>query len=191
MAKRLLLVLMAACGGAAKAPPAQLQISEQGVGALTAQTLATVDGVRAAFPGYDVKRVDTPDGPEIHVARGPDDLLYIVPQLRGTSILNVHVTSAHVLWGEHGWQIGAAFKGGTDAITNCECWGPRRDRPGHNVCYRKGEHVAIGFERECRDETEELPAILADVAGKPIKLVVWSPSPFGEKSNAPVKDETP
>jgi len=194
MAKQLVVagVLAAACGGPAKQPaPAPIHMSAQGVGSITAQTPATVDGVRAALPGYDVKQIDTPDGPEIHVAQRGEDLFYVVPQTDGHHILNVHVTSARVTFGENGWQIGAAFKSGS-LLTKCDCWGPHPDRPGHSVCYRKGDHVAVGFDRECRDEYEDLPAVVADLAGKPIKLLVWSPSAFGDEKHAPpVEDATP
>jgi hypothetical protein len=59
-----------------------------------------------------------------------------------------------------------------EILTFCECWGP------HPMCWKRGDHVAVGFDRECAGlENEEGRAGLA---GTPIQRAVWNPKAFGE-----------
>ena len=67
------------------------------------------------------------------------------------------------------WRVGAPFAG---TITTCDCWG------GKPVCFNKGEHVAVAFERACVTTAKGRRAL----QGKPIARLVWSPKPFDDET---------
>ena len=176
MSHRLVVLLLAAgCGGHVQpgpvAPPPPdpgTRITASSIGPLTAATPATLVGLRAQLPGLDIVPVNRLEGLEYEVRQGKDVLYYVIPD-ENAKILNVHVTNAKFTVADHNWGIGKELAPG-DA-TLCECWG---DKP---VCYKKGDHVAAAFDRQCDEYEENLRSKVAKLA---VVRVVWSPRGFEE-----------
>lgn len=178
-------VFLAGCGGSGTPPPAtpqapkaiddKLVISATGVGPLTAQTPATLNGLRERLVGYEVKPVNRTEGLEYVVSKNGEPVFFVIPDPdQDGKILNVHVTSAKAVIEARTWTIGKTL-GPADAMT-CECWG---DKP---TCFKKGDFVAASFDRTC-DEYD--PNIRQRLASVPIARVVWSPNAFeGEGDGA-------
>lgn len=149
------------------APPPLLTMSATGFGPLQATSSATLVALRAAFAGYQVHPVHR-DGLEYQVFERDQRLFTVVPAGDG-SIFNIHVTSPKVAVAEHdSWKVGAKLVDWR-ALTACACWG------GKPVCYRAGEHVALGFDRSCRG----LARSLRGLEGLAIERTIWRPRPFG------------
>lgn len=146
-------------------------IENDSLGPLTAKTPANLSDLRALFgtAGYTVDPVNN-SGIEFHVSLGKELLFYVIPNDDG-SLFNVHVVSGKVEISQHPqWKVGQAFTG-DGILTHCECWGE------HPVCFKKGEHVAVAFERACDGlDDARMRRVLSGVR---IQRAVWSPQPFG------------
>lgn len=153
-------------------PPSIFRIVDGGVGPINASTPANLTAVRELVrnAGYTVRAIDD-GGIELHVYDGNEHVLYIIPNEDG-SLFNVHVVSPNVPITQHPeWVITRPLRH-SDILTFCECWGT------HPMCWRDGDHVAVGFDRECGGlESDEGRR---DLEGTPIQRAVWNPKPFGE-----------
>ena len=154
----------------AEAPTGGLfQIRETSFGPITPRTQATLSALRAAFTGYEV-RASNDSGLSYSVYRGTEKLAWIIPNDDGT-IFNVHATSNKVEIEGRRWRVGSPFKGASH-FTHCECWG---DNP---TCFRKGDHIAVNFERECSHVAEQTTSAFAVLDGAVVQRIIWSPKPF-------------
>jgi hypothetical protein len=146
-----------------------LTMSATGFGPLSAASPATLVALREVFPGYEVRPVHK-DGLEFQVLERDRRLFTVVPAKDGT-IFNIHIASGKIaVAGHDGWTVGAKFAD-WERLSDCACWG------GKPVCFRDGEHVAVGFDRSCNG----LARSRRGLAGLPIARTIWSPRPFGEE----------
>ena len=178
------------CGRAAPvpaAPPAAapgplLTLTEAAAGPLRGGMAASLQAMRDAFRGFEVMPINVahhdedelpaPFSLEYRVYAGGEKLLEVVPDHDGT-IATVHATSARVAVAAHGWKIGAPFTG-VEVLTDCACMRiERRDVP---ICFRAGEHLAVGFARRCHDLST--PALRKALAGDTVERAIWSPRAF-------------
>lgn len=153
-------------------PPSIFTIADSGVGPVGANTRANLTAVRRLVgpQGYTVRPIND-GGVELHVYDGKEHLFYVIPNDDG-SLFNVHVVSASIPITQHPeWVVGQPFSH-SEILTYCECWGP------HPVCWKHGDHVALGFKRDC-DGLDSATGREA-LVGTPIQRAVWSPKPFGE-----------
>jgi len=159
------------------APPAEVTIAltETTLGPIASTTRASLLVLRAALRGYTVIPVNVGSDPEFpsleyQVFDTDQPMFSIVPDEEG-NILNVHVVTPKVtvvVARAVPWRAGSPFAG---TVTDCDCWG------GTLVCFKKGEHVAVTFDRRCRS-TFNARAQRA-LQGVAIKKLVWSPKGFG------------
>jgi hypothetical protein len=180
------LVVTAGCAAPAKPAPTisnriaagvggLLVISEDGFGPLHAHSQATLNALRAAFVGYDV-RATNDSSLSYSVYLGDEKLVWVIPNEDGT-LFNVHATSPRVETMGHDWRVGSPFRDAA-ALTDCECWG---DNP---TCYRRGAHVAVNLKRECGDLIGANHPSLRVLDGVEIQRVIWSPKPFAGEATA-------
>jgi hypothetical protein len=165
--------------GAAMPPPmvvpdSSIALGATGLGPLTAKTPANLVTLRKIFAGHDVVPVNVDTvadrrALEYQVYEGRKLMFVIVPTAEG-AILNVHVNTPKVSVTGHPWRVGAPFSG-VSVLTSCECWG------GKPACFKKGEHVAVTFDRSCKGTTD--PRSRRVLEGIPIKRLVWKPEAFG------------
>jgi hypothetical protein len=143
------------------------------LGPITETTRATEADIQAAVGSrYTVKTIDD-HGNEVHVFLGEELLFYVIPN-DDESLFNVHCTSPKIAITEHPeWIIGSPFQN-SGALTACECWG------SHPMCFRAGDHVAVGFKISC--DNLDSPAGRKKLEGVPIQRAVWNPQPFGGPS---------
>jgi hypothetical protein len=150
------------------------------LGPITAGTAANNEAIQAAVGArYRVKTIDD-HGSEFHVFLGDELLFYVIPNDDG-SLFNVHCTSPRVVITEHPeWVIGAPFVN-ADALDTCECWGT------HPMCFRHGDHVAVGFAINC--DTLSTAARRHALEGVAIQRAVWNPHAYGSAmpSTTPTK----
>ena len=144
------------------------------LGPIRIDTRATEEAIQAAVGSlYTVKTIDD-RGNEVHVYLGEELLFYVIPNDDQT-LFNVHCTSPKIAITEHPeWIIGAPFQNSTP-LTACECWGT------HPMCFRSGDHVAVGFAIAC--ENLDSPAGRKALEGVRLQRAVWNPSPFGGPSS--------
>lgn len=182
MSRGWVLLACAACGAAAPAPvtptaPAELTMTATALGPITARTRANLVALRAALAGYEVQPVNVDVSKlgslEYQVFDDGEKLFAVIPNKDG-GILNIHVLSSRIAVAGHPWRVGSAFTGAA-TLTTCECWG------GKAVCFKKREHVAVAFERDCRGVRE--PRMRRQLEGMTIARTVWSPSPLGSESS--------
>ena len=171
-------LMLAGCWSSSSAPPAKpdskpgpLAIREAGFGPIDSRTPATLQAVRQAFAGFDVRPINDDGTLEYRVYKGDELLLYVVPDDDGT-IFNVHATSNKVSVEGHEWRVGSPFVGASQ-LTQCECWG---DNP---TCWKTGDHVAVNFARSCENLTSGDKRVLRVLDGVAVQRVIWSPKPFG------------
>ncbi len=178
---RVWLVLLVCCGVPMSRPTvtpvasSMIAMTELGVGPITAATTATLVGLRQVFVGYDVVPINldtSEDFPplEYQVYDGDKKLFEIVPNDEG-GILNVHVDTPNVAVTGHPWRVGSPLTSVAE-LTKCDCWG------GKPVCFKKGEHVGVAFERGCRAVSTRKG--LRTLEGRPIARLVWSAKGFGD-----------
>ncbi len=153
-------------------PPSIFSIADGGVGPVNKDTRANLTALRELVgpQGYTVRPIND-GGVELHVYDGKEHLFYVIPNDDG-SLFNVHVVSSSVPITQHPeWVVGKPFVN-SSLLTFCEPWG------NHPVCWREGEHVALGFKIDTDGlGTEEGRRSLE---GTPIQRAVWSPKPFGK-----------
>ncbi len=154
----------------AKAPGA-LAIRPGGFGPIDANTPATLQALRQAFAGYEVRPINDDGTLEYRVYKGDEMLLYVVPDDDG-GIFNVHATSGKVVVEGRDWRVGAPFQGAAQ-LSQCECWG---DNP---TCWKAGDHIAVNFARECGDLAGGDTRVMRVLDGITVQRIVWSPKPFG------------
>jgi hypothetical protein len=151
---------------------AMFVIRDGSIGPITKQTPANLTALRELLgkDGYSVRPINR-NGVELHVFLGDELLFYVIPNEDGT-LFNVHAVSGKVAIAQHPqWRIGSAFAG-DDLLTSCECWGT------HPVCFKKGEHVGVAFERACDGLSDE--RMRKVLTGVRLQRAVWSPTAFGE-----------
>jgi hypothetical protein len=151
--------------------PGLFTITQTGFGPITASSPATLENLRALFPGYQVRPVNDPNL-EYHIYAGNEQLAFVVLN-DDMSVFNVHATSGRIAVSDRSWRVGETFQGSYQ-LSNCECWG---DNP---TCYKTGEHVAVNFKRGCDGVTSGEHRALRALDGLPVQRVIWSPTAFGE-----------
>lgn len=180
-------IWLVACRSAPPPPPIvlsprepEITASEGAIGPVTAATRATVLALRKAFVGYSVQPANVFGGDEevtqtleYQVYQGREKLMVVVPREDG-SILNVRVTSSKVAVADRPWRVGKPMPDAT-RIDHCECPGE------HPICYKRGEHVAVGFDLKC-DQTRRRTRVVRVLQGAPITSLIWSPQPFGSRN---------
>ena len=182
----LLAALLLGCAGApaplpsppasapAPAPPPPVIAGTTSIGPVTAETPANLAALREALPGFTVRPVNDGMFDELHfaVSRGGELLFYVITAEDG-AIFNVHIMSPTVVIANKTWRPGAPFSS-SDHLSYCDCWGAKP------VCYRRGEHVAVAFDRECDSSGLATMAGRRVLQGQRIHRTVWSPKPFME-----------
>jgi hypothetical protein len=162
---------------ARKLPEAKLSATDTALGPLNANTPATLVALREALAGFDVMPVNVDDDVdadtkekmlEYKVFDRGEQLMRVVPSDEG-KILHVMITSASVAIAKRDWRVGSRFAG-TGHFSECACWG------GKPVCFKRGEHVAVGFDRKCGETRSERRT--RRLEGAPIAYLVWSPRGF-------------
>lgn len=157
----------------ASPPPPFFTIQDAGLGPIDKDTRANLTALRELVGphGFTVRPINDA-GVEYHVYDGSEHLFYVIPNDDG-SLFNVHVVAGSIPITQHPeWVIGMPLVR-SDLLTACEPWG------NHPVCWRDGEHVALGF----RVETSGLDSAdgrRENLEGVPIQRAVWSPRKFGE-----------
>jgi hypothetical protein len=151
--------------------PAGLTISRTHFGPLGRDTPALLVPLRRALLGYEVRPVHD-NGLEYDIFQGGERIAYVVIDEDGESIFNVHAVSSKVRVADREWRVGAKFRS-AGQLTDCECWG---ENP---TCYKKGDHVAVNFDRACAELASGDPAALLRLDGERVARLIWSPSPFG------------
>lgn len=156
---------------AVEEPRGLLVITPTGVGPIDADTPATLMPLRRLLVGFEVKPVED-GGLQYEIYRDGERLAYVVPDDEDGTIFNIHAVSPRVEVASRDWRVGAPFR---DArrLTHCECWGE------HPTCFRKGEHVAVNFDRECYSLEHGDRREFRVLNGLPVQRVIWSPRPFG------------
>jgi hypothetical protein len=172
------LLVLAGCWSSSSTPPAKpdgkasaLAIREGGFGPVDGHTPATLQAVRQAFAGYEVRPINDEGTLEYRVYKGDELLLYVVPDDDGT-IFNIHATSNKVSVEGHAWRVGAPFEGAS-LLSQCECWG---ENP---TCWKQGEHIAVNFSRECGDIAGNDTRMMKVLDGVTVQRIIWSPHAFG------------
>jgi hypothetical protein len=172
-------IVIAGCGASAPPPAISnraatgsaglLTISEERFGPLRPDTPATLNGLRAAFAGYEVRATnDTTLSYSVYL--GSEKLAWVIPDENG-ALFNVHATSPRIETLGHDWRVGSTFQG-SSSLTDCECWG---ENP---TCYRRGARLAVNFQRECAGVVGVDAHALRVLDGVVIQRVIWSPKPF-------------
>jgi hypothetical protein len=157
--------------------PGAIVITETGFGPIDGKTVTTLVGLRAMLPQFRVVPVNDP-ALEYHIYDGKEPIAFIVLNDDAT-VYNIHATSNKVSVSGRSWRPGDAFQNSKD-LTRCTCW-------GHNpTCYKKGEHVAVNFNRSCM-ETED-PREIRVLDGLVVQRVIWSPTAFGVEQTTPPED---
>lgn len=166
-------IVLASCRPAPVAPPVSepplFTIRQASFGPLSAQTPATLGGLRHALPTYDVT-VQNRDGLEYRVSRGTTRLFDVIPDHRA-HILNIHVVSPKIDIEGSPWRVGATFHD-PEHVDACECWAEQ------TVCFKAGANVAIGLATTCREGSVGTVAARRALAGTPIRTTIWSPVPI-------------
>lgn len=164
-------VLSNAVPGSGQKSNALFVMEPTSLGPLTATTPANQQAIQDLVGSrYVVKSIDD-RGIEYHVFLGEELLFYVIPNDDG-SLFNVHCTSSRVAIAEHpDWIIGSPLTN-EKPIDTCECWG------SHPMCFKTGEHVAVGFRVSC--DNLDTPAKRRSLLGVPIQRAVWNPAKFGE-----------
>ncbi len=183
-------LVLAACAAAppppaakpvAAAPNHDLLITETAMGRLDATTRTTLESLRAALRGYEVRPIYD-GGLEYHVYKDGEHLYYVIPTTGAADkLFNIHIVSSKLSVAQHTWRAGEPFSGAA-LLTKCECWG---DQP---VCYKVGEHIAVAFKRACAplsDQDDAHARVVLD--GVTVQRMVWSPTAFGmpDKTDPP------
>jgi hypothetical protein len=182
----LLAALLLGCAGApapvrpVTAPPTPprvpppLIVHASSIGPVTAETPANLAALREALPGYTVRPVNDGMFDELHfaVSRSGELLFYVIAAEDG-AIFNVHIMSPAVVIANKAWRPGGPFSF-SDHLSYCDCWG------GKPVCYRRGEHVAVAFDRACDSSALGTVAGRRVLQGEAIHRTVWNPKPFME-----------
>src|SRR4051812_29003974 len=191
-----LALAVAGCGASAHTPARTLsnatpatgehrglfEMEPGSLGPITASTRADQEAVQSAVGShYMVKTIDD-HGPELHVFLGEELLFYVIPNDDG-SLFNVHCTSPRVTIVEHPeWVIGGPFVH-SEILDVCECWGT------HPMCFRRGDHVAIGFSVSC--DNLDTPGKRHALEGVAIQRAVWNPHGYGATTASPATSSQP
>ncbi len=160
--------------------PGLLTITQAGFGPIDARQPATLANLRKLLVGYDVRPMNDPNL-EMHVFKGTEQIAFVVLN-DDMTVFNVHATSGKIAVADRPWRVGEAFHGAAE-LTTCECWG---DNP---TCFKKGEHVAVNFKRECEGVTSGDHHALKVLDGLIVQRVIWSPNAFGGEAGVYGGDE--
>jgi hypothetical protein len=182
---RLWLLALAGCWSTQPTPLAEhtssassgLVITANGFGPIDGKTVATLQSLRTLLPFYKIVPNNDPTL-QYDIYRGTERLGFVILNDDAT-VFNVHATSNKVVVADRPWRAGEAFQGAKQ-IDTCECWG------ANPTCYRKGEHVAVNFNRSCLESNDihELRAL----DGLVIQRVIWSPTELGKPDPDPAQD---
>jgi len=152
-------------------------MSDTALGPLTAKSPANLVALRELLIGYEVRPVNVGGAElaslEYQVFEDGEKVFAVIPDEDG-AILNVHVVSPKVTVAAHPWKVGEPFTNAA-ALTACDCWG------GKAVCFKKGEHVAVAFDRQCRGLGE--PRGRRGLEGLEVHRTIWNPKPFGSEDD--------
>jgi hypothetical protein len=159
-------------------PAAKLSATDTALGPLGGKTPANLIALRAALAGFEVMPANV-GGDDVHeektleyqVFDRGERLFRVVPSDDG-AILHVLITSPSVGIAKRDWRVGAPFTGASH-FSGCTCWG------GKPVCFKRGEHVAVGFDRKCGETRAERRT--RRLEGATIAYLVWSPRRFGDE----------
>ena len=184
--RRLALVALVACGGAPRtetvanqtekpAAPVSFRVRLDGVGPLTATSESTLEGLRAALPGLDVRRTDLGESGIVYdVLDGSEKLFYVVPdeleqEEDGTrryekTIFTIFVTSPRIGVDGYSWRVGAPLESAKD-LMQCECWGS-----GEVTACSIRAHLAVIFEERCEPAEKDGPQVMV---GHTIRRIMW------------------
>ena len=155
-----------------------ITVREDAFGPITAKTPATLGVLRGVLAGYDVAAVNA-DSLEYRVSKAGARLFDIVPDDAG-AILNIHVLTPRIAIAGHAWRVGAPLPDAV-AITTCECWGDQ------TVCFKDGEHVAVGLAKICREGTLGTATARKALAGVAIRATIWSARPLAPGGSGAMK----
>ena len=156
---------------------ASLVITANGFGPIDSKTVATLEGLRTLLPFYKIVPNNDPTL-QYDIYRGSERLGFVILNDDAT-VFNVHATSNKVSVADRPWRAGEAFQGAKQVDT-CECWGT------NPTCYRKGEHIAVSFNRSCLESNDihELRAL----DGLVIQRVIWSSAELGKPDPDPAPE---
>jgi len=176
---------LVACGSTPAKPVASnlslqsMQITDRGVGTLTERTRATLTGLRAVLPGYDVTPQASQALTVFNVNSKGEKLMSVIASDDG-SMFSIQVTSAKIASATHDWKVGGKLVAGV--IDACEC-ATDDDSTEIAVCYKTGEHVAVVFVRPCIGLLDDEQA-RKTLVGVPISRLAWQPRPWAPNPDA-------
>jgi hypothetical protein len=147
--------------------PPLFAVRDDAFGPIGPQTPATLAALRRVFAGYEVVPVNS-ESLEYRVSQADTKLFDVIPDASG-AILNIHVVTPKLVLGN--WRVGERF-GDPARVTTCECWGDQI------VCFKEGDHVAVGLAKICREGTLGSAAARKALGDVPIRVTIWSPQPL-------------
>jgi hypothetical protein len=155
-------------------PPPPVVAGATSLGPIEADTPGNLAALRETLRGFKVRPVNDGMFDDLHfaVSRGSELLFYVIPADDG-AIFNVHIMSPTVVLANKPWRAGGAFTS-PDYLSHCECWGAKP------VCYRRGEHIAAAFDRDCDPSSLSTAAGRRVLRGARVHRAVWNPKPFDE-----------
>jgi hypothetical protein len=105
-------------GKPVSAPDAEIEITEHRIGALTHDTIATVEQLSQQLPGFDIRKRKVEFSTVLDVYDHGELLYYVVPN-HDHSISMVHISSRRVVDRVTGWRVGDIVKETGDK--GCRC----------------------------------------------------------------------
>jgi len=163
-------------------PLADLTLSEAAIGPITPTSTATLQALRIAMGSdYVITPINVNNTLRYDISRNGERILDVKADDDG-NVDTVRVSSVRVAVAGRPWHVGEPFKD-PSILTACECDDDATDR---TVCYKKGEHVAVGFKRACDnlDDARQRSVL----AGVTIDRLVWSAKPWGDEPTGEAPD---
>lgn len=157
------------------AAPLAFRVRLDGVGPLTYKSESTLEGLRAALPGLEVRRTDLGESGIVYdVLDGSEKLFYVVPdeleqEEDGTrryekTIFTIFVTTPRITVDGYTWRVGAPLESAKD-LMRCECWGA-----GEVTACSIRAHLAVIFEERCEPAEKGGPQVMV---GHTIGRIMW------------------
>jgi hypothetical protein len=158
------------------ARPSAFMVRLSGVGPLGDRSEATLEGLRAAMPGLEVKTHDLggDSGIVFDVFDGGEKLMYVVPDEEeqeengtrryGNTIFTIFVTSPRIAVEGYSWRVGSPLESAKD-LTRCECWGS-----GEVTACSLFAYLAVIFEERCEAAEQSGPQAMV---GHKIGRIMW------------------
>jgi hypothetical protein len=183
----LLLAVLASCSSAPRtqtvgnkterpATPVAFRVRLSGVGPIDYKSEATLEALRAALPGLEVRSHDLggDSGIVFDVMDGDEKLFYVVPdeeeqEENGTrryleTVFTIFVTSPRLSVEGYSWRVGAPLESTKDLV-RCECWGS-----GEVTACSIRAHLAVIFEERCEAAERSGPEAMV---GHKIGRIMW------------------